>query len=337
MRTQKRVTIKEIAAATGFTANTVSQALRGSKLVAEATRLLIEKTADEMGYISNMAAGVLRSGKSYTIAILYGDISNLFFSITAQRLIKLLRAEGYHALILNTDEDAMQELQSVKTAISKNVDGVIICPCQQNRAGIDLLEQRGIPYVLMGRHFGDGNTNSVVWDDRQGGRLATEHLIRQGCRDILLINAPMYISSAKERAYGYMQALKAADIAVRNELIYEISALPEDVERSLEEMCLLELKYDGVFAFNDIIAWMLANYFQKHNIAVPEKVKLIGYDDIQGSTSIPVDISSVSTDIAYETELIVRLLLDQIKEPGKHPPRQLTVNTTLVPRASSGC
>ena len=83
------VTLKDIAAKTGYSVNTVSRALRDKDDIAAPTREMIQKTAQEMGHVSNTLAASLRLGYTNTIAVILGDISNPHFSIMMKEI------EGY--------------------------------------------------------------------------------------------------------------------------------------------------------------------------------------------------------------------------------------------------
>ena len=163
----RRVTLKDIAEKTGFTVNTVSQALRGSPKLREETKAAIRAAAKELGYVHNALAGSLRSGSSRTIAIIVGDTSNLRFSIQLHAFELAFRTLGYQVIVMNTDETAQYELDAVKNAVRSSVDGVLLCPCQKSRAAIDLLESCRTPYVLFGRCYDD--LPAVIWDDERGG------------------------------------------------------------------------------------------------------------------------------------------------------------------------
>ena len=120
----RRVTLKDIAEKTGFTVNTVSQALRGSPKLREETKAAIRAAAKELGYVHNALAGSLRSGSSRTIAIIVGDTSNLRFSIQLHAFELAFRTLGYHVIVMNTDETAQYQLCLLYTYPSPR-DGIL--------------------------------------------------------------------------------------------------------------------------------------------------------------------------------------------------------------------
>ncbi|NCB02347.1 MAG: LacI family transcriptional regulator, partial [Spirochaetia bacterium] len=189
-RKSQRVTMKDIAIATGFTVNTVSHALKDLKDISEETKKIIKDKAKEMGYLTNMVAVSMRSGVTHTLAIIIPDIANPFFATKVKEMDKLLRDNGYNSIIMNTDEDSEVEYEAVRTAISRKVDGILICPTQKSEDIFDLLISNSIPYVIVGRKFSTRLFYTVVWDDVMAGYLATEHLIKSGKKHILYLNGP---------------------------------------------------------------------------------------------------------------------------------------------------
>ena len=106
-----------------------------------------------MGYISTSFSSSLRSGYTKTIALILGDISNPHFAIITKEIEKNAWKHKYSLLIINTDEDPDIEEQAIYAAISKKVDGIIICPTQKRKSNVEFIQKAGIPFVLIGRYF----------------------------------------------------------------------------------------------------------------------------------------------------------------------------------------
>ncbi|HBP37920.1 MAG TPA: hypothetical protein DD640_04115, partial [Clostridiales bacterium] len=196
---QRSVTLHDVARATGFSANTVSHALKDKPDISAATKELIRKAAAELGYIVNVSASSLRSGHSRTVAIILGDLSNPHFAIMIKQIEADIRRLGYTAIVLNTDEDPALEKQAMITALSQKAAGVFLCPTQDTAGNVRFLQQSGTPFVLLGRYFDNFPADAVLADDRQGGFLAARHLLELGHRRILFLNGPTCISSAVDR------------------------------------------------------------------------------------------------------------------------------------------
>ena len=292
----RRVTLKDIAEKTGFTVNTVSQALRGSPKLREETKAAIRAAAKELGYVHNALAGSLRSGSSRTIAIIVGDTSNLRFSIQLHAFELAFRTLGYQVIVMNTDETAQYELDAVKNAVRSSVDGVLLCPCQKSRAAIDLLESCRTPYVLFGRCYDD--LPAVIWDDERGGYLAGQQLAQAGCQHILMLNVPDSISSARERESGFRRALSEAELTPH---LLRTAPGGADLEPALGRYLDRYGCPDGIFAFSDLLALDAACCLQGRGIRIPQDIRLIGFDDILSHIRLPFPLSSVSADKTLET------------------------------------
>lgn len=324
-------TLKSIAERCEVTANTVSLALRDSPLVVETTKARIRQVAREMGYVPNALAGFLRSGKSNTIAILVGDISNLLFAQRIKDLERRLHLHNYQVLVINTDENPESELQAIRTAVSHQVDGIILCPCQHDRSSIELLSDFHVPYVLLGREFADCPADTVVWDDEEGGRLATRHLIDAGRRSIVFLNGPEYISSAALRRRGYESAMAEAGLTP---VTISGASVTGRLSSVLQSLVNRELPCDGLFVFNDLMALEASSWLIHHGIRIPEDIAVVGFDNILSCVSLPFELSSIACDSAAEAECTVDILLSRIENPDL-PPRTERMPARLIVRASS--
>lgn len=325
-------TLKDIAQSVGVTANTVSLALRDSPLVAKKTKARIQEAAREMGYVQNAIAGSLRSGRTHTIAVVMGDIANPLFAAKIKALECALREKHYQMMIFNSDEAPEQELNAVHTAISRKVDGVIICPSAHSENAVALLKQHGVPCVFSGRMSASENQDCVVWDDRRGGYLAAKHLLDCGCKKNVWLGVTQRISSARDRKLGYLAALEEAGIVPDPDLIVEASPTGGDVATVLEPLVARDI--DGICAFSDLIAWEAACFLEEQGLRVPEDIQLTGFDDVSSYLRIPYKLTSVAADLEQEARETVRVLRTRIQSPN-HPVTVRKIETWLNVRNST--
>jgi LacI family transcriptional regulator len=332
----KKVTLQDIAIKTGYTKNTVSRALRNKPEISETTRKLINDTAKEMGYITNTIAGALRSGVTRTIAIILGDISNPHFGIMAKEVEIAARRHSYHTFVLNTDENYEIEEQAVYSALSKKVDGIILCPTQKSSEDITLLKKNGIPFVLWGRYFAaEPETDYVVCNDFKGGYLATQHLIERGHRDILCLTGPGYISSARERLAGYQKALREQGIGYCPDLIRETSVTTGACRQVIQKALEAKVKFTAVFAFSDMLAWEAIYTLNKHGVRVPHDVGVIGFDNIQSRMYLPFPLTSISPSKKRMSRRAVDILMKKINNPKSDQYFHEVIEPSIVIREST--
>ncbi|MBD2871673.1 LacI family DNA-binding transcriptional regulator [Paenibacillus arenilitoris] len=332
----KKITLKDIAQATGLSVNTVSRALKDKEDIAEATRKMIQGVAKEMGYVGNSLAGSLRSGLTRTIAVIVGDVANPHFAIMVKDIEKAARKHNYTIIVLNTEEDNELEERAIYTAIGKNVDGIIICPAQHSPDNIRFIQRNGVPFVLLGRRFeGETDFDYVISDDFNGGYLATRHLLENGHEKILLLNGPSRISSARERLAGYKHALKERGIPVVSKLITENGVLTGDARKTVKDLAAEDAGFTAIFAFNDVFAWEAIYMLRKMGHRVPEDYAVIGFDNIQSRNFFPFSLSSISNSKSKMSRRALDILLNKINNPKSGNRYHETVETRLILREST--
>lgn len=320
------VTLKDIAAATGFSANTVSRALADKSDISEETKEVIRKKAEEMGYISNALASFLRSGVSRNISIIVGDISNPHLSVMVKEMQMLLQKKGYNSIIFNTEENPEMERQAITVSISQNVDGIIICPAPGGEANIGLLRHYGKPFVLIGRRIRE-ETSYVICDDETSGYLATRFLIDMGHREILFLNGPKEISSAAERLSGYCRALQESGIPYNSRLVHTVPVTAGKGTERMRRALAGEQSYTAVLAFSDILAWQIICILEELEKKVPKDCSVIGFDNIR--FTYPLRLTSISSSKTTMARKCVGILLKQLEGKGDRK-EQIVLETGIV-------
>lgn len=326
----KTVTLADIARETGYSVNTISHALNDKSDISDKTKQYIVQTARDMGYIANSAASSLRSGKSKSVAIIVGDISNPHFAILIKEMEHHLREYGYNAFILNTDEDEQLEHDAIVSAISKKVDGILLCPVQKSRRNLTFLQKCKIPYILFGRRFSQDSSGYIICDDFNGGYIAAQHLIDLNHRQILFIHAPLYISSAQERLDGIQKAVAAC-----NEC--QLKAVEISTMGSIDNVQMILKAHPqctGIICFSDMIALQVCHVLKLMNRRVPEDVSVIGFDNIVSKFYFPLMLSSVTSSKTNMSVQVVDKLMNIIDSDLAAVP-QIVLPTKIVMREST--
>lgn len=309
---KNKVTLKQLAEVTGYSINTVSRALRGMADISKETQDKVKTLANELGYINNNQASSLRLGYTRNIAVILGDISNPHFAILMNDIEEHSRAFGYNSFLINTREDENLEFMAIQSALAKNVDGIILCPTQKSTRNIMILKKMKIPFVLIGRDFEEMDTHSVVCDDEHGGYLITRHLLEKGHRRIAMLNAPSWISSARNRYRGYERALHESGLTPDKSLIHEISLVDATNHAAFERLMQNADRFSAVFAFNDIIAWAFWSFLAKRNVEIPNTYSICGFDNLQKHINLPFRLTTVGAKNKSMSVVAVDLLIDLI-------------------------
>lgn len=332
MENGRRPTLKDIAAKTGFSINTVSRALRNKNDISAATREQIRRVSQEMGYVNNTLASALRLGYTKMLALIIPDVCNLFFSCAMEEIQRGAREYGYSTVLLNTSENGEYEYRAIRTALSKHVDGVIFSPVQSSLDNTEFLLATGTPFVLFARFFEGMDTDYVVGDDEMGGYQAAMHLIENGHRNILFLNGTSsFNSSAQGREQGYRRAHKEAGIPVQESLVREVAIKGDDSVRTAAEILAARSDITAVFTFNDMMAMELYDHLLGRGYRVPEDISIVGFDSLCTSLHIPLHITSVDNDKSRMAAMTLNALIAKLQNEN---PREVicreTLKTTLV-------
>lgn len=320
-----RVTLRDIAERTGYTVNTVSRALHHRDDISKKTVDYICAVADEMGYINDNIASSMRTGRTGTVAIILADITNPLFAIMVRETEQLASEYNYSVFILNTNEDKATELQAIKNALGKKVDGFIICPCPDCQDNLEFLKKTGKPYVLIGRRVGDHP--SVILDDEKSGYLATKYLTEHyGKRRILFINGLLSISCAKDRLAGYRRALEESGIPYDDRLVRSVTTKAGAISRQIESLDAEKIGYDGIFAFSDLLAYETMNSLSGTGKNVP----IVGIDHLRKNLSYMPPLDSVGASGKSMSEAAIPMLMNAIKT-GSLCEGQICLDVKLYP------
>lgn len=332
----KRPRLKDVALNTGYSVNTVSRALRGMQDISEETQQKIRAEAEKIGYYNNTLASSLRLGHTHTVAVIIPDVSNVFFSFAMEEIERRAREKGYSTILLNTSESGIYEKEAIRTALQKNVDGIIFGPSQNSFENTKLLAASGIPFILFARRILALDTDYVVGDDVNGGYVATKHLIENGHKNIVMLNAfSAHNSAAQERQDGYEKALKEYGLPLQKDLLCQISAKGNESVEFLIPLLKRRKDVTAIFAYSDLVAWSAMGCLQENGYKIPEDISLVGFDNIRSCLNIPVPLTSVDNHNAQLAQSIWEALLVKMKNPDtkttcrKVMPTDLSVGKTV--------
>ena len=327
-----RVTLQDIARRTGYTANTVSRALKNKPDVAEETRQRIQEVAREMGYVPNYTASALRLGRTRTIGLILGEMSNPYYAANADAIHDAARALGYSLLTLCSREKPEEELQAVETALSRQVDGILLFPSHGAEESVQRLRAAGVPCVLMSRSLSSGAHDCVMCNEEEGGYLATKHLIDAGRRRLAFLCGVNIVHSTEYRLKGFLRACEEAGIPEKDRRV-EISNDSAHVRRTLSRWHAEGV--DGLFVFCDMEAWAAIYDLQDAGVRVPEDMAVVGYDNIQGRIHFPMPLCTVDPSIDEMIRQALTLLRRRIHHDDG-PPETILVPARIVCRGSCG-
>ncbi len=328
---QNKLTIKDIAKKLGVSVSTVSRALKDHPDISEKTKALIRNFANEMNYRPNVLALSLRKQKSNTIGLIIPEIVHHFFSSVISGIEDLTYREGYNLIICQSNENQFRESTNLQTLIDHRVDGIIVSMSKSttNFNHFKKAWEDGIPMVFFDRICDAIETDRVVMDDFEGGRLATEYLINKGCRNILHLAAAPNLLIGRNRRDGYIEALRQYSIPVRDKFILKCDTR-EEVLTMQNHILSLVSQIDAIFAVNDSTAIAVIQMLRRNGYKVPEDIRVIGFGDGPIATIVEPALTTVEQkgyDMGREA---VRLLLQRLNNPNVPIDYQTRVFTPTI-------
>lgn len=331
------LTIKDIARNLGVSVSTVSRALKDHPDISPETKLMIQAFAEQGNYRPNVLALSLRRQKSYTIGLIIPAIVHHFFSSVISGMEELAYKEGYNLIICQSNENQHREAINLQTLIDHRVDGILVSLSKTTQSFDPFIEafESGLPIVFFDRVCPELETDRILTDDFQGGRIATEHLLKRGCKNILHLAAPQHLLIGKGRYDGYCEALRSKGLELRKELTLKCDT-PEEVMALKNHLINLAPHIDGIFAVNDSTAIAVIQVLQKAGFSVPENIAVVGFGDGPNATIIHPELTTV-VQKGYEMgRAAVRLLLQRLNNPSAAiSPQTITLKPAMKIRESA--
>jgi LacI family transcriptional regulator len=334
---RSRARLKDIARATGFSANTVSLALRDSPRIPPDTRELILAEAKRQNYLPNQVARSLVSRATRTIGLVLPDIMNPTLTLAARSIERRLVEHGYSMMFTATDNIPAQELKALEIFRSRQVDGILIYPVSHRQLDhLRPLRESGYPMVLLVADP-DAGIDVVCINERRGAFKAVSHLLDLGHRRIAILDPSPGLGNS-EKFDGYETALKSRAVAVDPLLVID----PNGHGSTSGYGAMAELMRQGerptaVFAANDQLAIGALSWCRDHGVSVPKDLAIVGFDDIEAASFTDVRLTTMRYAVKEVADHAVRRLLNLI-DHGDHMPNAeiVLIEPELVIRDSCG-
>jgi LacI family transcriptional regulator len=324
-----RPRLRDVARRAGVSAGTVSNVLNRPDAVSPKFRSRVERALTELNYVRDAAAGALRSGISQLVGVAVFDITNPFFMEAASGMDQRLAREGFVMALASTHADAQQEARLLRELEAQHVRGILLTPVASDLAVVREVVTRGTRVVLYDSMTSPRGISSVAVDDVAGAELAVQHLLELGHRRIAFLNGPRSVRQARDRLAGARRAISRvesarADLIVREAQDFTATAGRAGADWLIENVDPLPT---AIFCADDLIAIGAMVALRDHQIRVPERVSVIGFDDIPAARSIP--LTTVRQPMAELGWLAADLLLSGRVCHEKRVP-------TLLVRQSTG-
>ncbi len=330
---RKTVTLHDVAKASGVSYQTVSRVINHHSNVAEETRERVLQAIQNLNYRPNRAARSLVTNRSDTIAIISFGTAFYGPGQMLENIIQHARKSGFRVL-----PSSLQQLgfDDVKAAVDELhellIDGIImIAPIVADFVS-EIGELTGdIPFIQIDTKPKPGIA-SVVIDQSHGSKLAVEHLINLGHRQIAEISGPMNWYDAIMRHQSW------ADTMDQHELPHHMSVEGDWSAQSgyegIESLLSSGAKFTGLVAANDQMALGAIAALSAQGFQVPEDTSVVGFDDIPESGYFLPALTTIHQNFEALGEQSVEYLVSLIRRPNT-PIHQRVLYPELIVRNST--
>ncbi|MEZ4729743.1 MAG: LacI family DNA-binding transcriptional regulator [Caldilineaceae bacterium] len=337
--TTAKVTISDVARASGVSPATVSLALRNKAGISTETRQRVLDVAQTLGYLlqpPNKSAqrvdirsiGVLLKTRPDDVAI-----TQSFYGSVVAGVEEVCRRQQLHLVFANLLVDLENRpVEPPRLLFEQPTDGLLLIGMQIDTAALSLFQQQSTPIVLVDAYVEHDPYDAVVTDNFAGAYAATKHLIAQGHRHIAIVGSqPQTFPSVMERRAGYCQAL--ADQGLQP-YYWDCPLWP----KTAHEACLTYLRRSpspltAFFCCNDAVAISLMGALQEQGYTVPHDFSVIGFDNIELAQHTTPPLSTMLVDKVGMGRLAAQLLINRIEYPAAAPVRSW-IRPSLIARQS---
>jgi DNA-binding LacI/PurR family transcriptional regulator len=339
-------TISDVARLAGTTPATVSRVINNSGYVSARARAAVLDAVEQLHYVPNANARVLKTKRSHVIGILTGDLFNPYSVTLAGAVQAHAEARGYTTFMAAAGDAADSEVRALEAFHRQRLAGVIVASLQTPASDHLLLRlaEQSLPLVLVGRQLAHPRIDTISANFRRGGTLATQHLIATGHRRIAFIGANLADMPRIGRFQGYLDALGEAGLAVRDDLIVgqpRVTPNPKystqiDGYRAMQQLLKLPSRPTAIFARNDYTAIGALQALKEAGLRTPDDVAVAGFDDIPLAAAMSPSLTTVSQPTDDEGRFAAEFLLERIERAdGDTARREILLECNLIVRAST--
>jgi len=333
------VRLKDIARDLGVSVVTVSKVLRNHSDIGEETRQRVLRRVKELNYRPNFAARALITGRTYTAGLVVPDLIHPFFAQIAKSLAGALRLQGYGLILASSEDDAELEKTEIDNLLARGVDALFIASAQWSVESFRRIEEHGVPYVLIDRHFRGLAAHFVGMDDEAAGVLATSHLLEQGCRRVAHIRGPE-VSTGIGRFEGYRRALAAQGMVALPGHVVAIGSSGDDRGdaagyQAAQTLLAASPMPDGIFCYNDPTATGAMRAIFDAGLRIPEDIAIVGCGNVFYADFLRVPLSTIDQNSAVIGSRAAELALALVAKNAAQAPEVIQVEPHLIVRASS--
>lgn len=317
-------TLRDVAREAGVHVSTVSRVLNDQAAagrITPDTEQRIREVARRLGYRRNTIARALRTGRTLVVGMVIPDIANLYQAGITRGAGDVLYADGFSLILASTDEDPEHTRSQVSAMLGVQADGLLYGVARADDVVLAGLVDEGVPVVLFNRTADTPGVSAVLPDDHAGTRLAVEHLLALGHRNILHVGGPEDVSSTVNRLGAFEATLRTAGLTGSHGFAHR--HIEEEGYRVTSALLEEHPGTTAVLAANDRLALGAIDAITDIGRTCPGDVSVVGFNDMPYSDRFSPPLTTVRISQYELGSMAARLLLETIADPCRPAETQL--------------
>lgn len=335
---KKRVRMRDVAVRCGVSISTVSLVLSGDSRIPEDTARRVLQAVKAMEYRPSVLARSLARRISRTIGVILPEDAfsrnKAFYYEALQGIHAHTQPAGFKMVVEAANRVFLARRYYLRLLKEQSADAMIYLAASLNDTFLTEMEKEPYPFILVGCYVDKSNLIVARSDDFEGAKLAVNHLIGLGHREIGHIAGSPEVSLGRDRENGYREAMKAAGIDVNPAWVAQAHFDFGQAEQATRDLVGAGVK--AIFAASDVMAYGVLKALRDLGKRVPEDIAVVGMDDLEMSSWHNPPLTTVRYDIRAMAEAATRYAIQRIQSPAPQRPEFDIPPPQLVVRGSCG-
>ena len=330
--------IYDISEKSGVSIATVSRVINGNSYVSEKTKKKVLDVIEECGYTPNAFARGLGLNTMKTVGIMCADSSDPYIASAIFYIEQELRRNNYDAILCCTGFELEDKEKYINLLLSKRMDAIILVgsnfvEADDNKNNYIREASKLVPIMIINGTLGGENIYCTLCDDYYAVYEATRSLQSSGCKNILYLNNAKSYSGNKKLS-GYLAAIEAdSESKKQEELIQYIQGSIVDVKNHLTALYKEGLTFDAIVTADDSLAIGALKFAKENQLAVPEQLSIIGYNNSIISQCSDPELTSIDNKVESLCSNSIATLMSVLK--GQDVPLQTVFSAEIIKRGTT--
>lgn len=322
-----KITVSDVAAASGVSRAAVSLVLQDSHRVSAATKERVRQVMADLGYVYDRRAANLRTRKSMIVGLIVTNVRNPYFAELTMTIEQRLHEAGYTLLLGYSHDEDDRQRGLLATMTEYRVDGIVLLPAAETTAAAlaGLNGKSGTPHVLIARKVRGHDADYAGVANIKAGALLGRHIVEIGARTVAFIGGPCGSIARTERERGLRRELESAGLSIPIENSIGSPSTPAGGIEACEKLLAQGPAPDVIACYSDAVAFGVLHTLRERDLRVGTDLAVAGFDDTTEARHQNPPLTSVATFPERIGDEAARLLLGRIDQPDRE------VHSRIVP------